>query len=248
MTNDLTNESVVSSGLSQIERVVDTFVAPSKTFADIRRSTSWWLPFLLMVLFSGASGYVVDHKVGFDRVYENSMRANARAEEAMSSLTPDQRAKAMSRGAAGMKYTTYAFPVILIVVLLIYSLLLWASFNFGLGAETTFSQVLAVSWYASLPYLLISLLGILTVSFGGSPESYDIRNPVGTNLGYYFPDSAPWLKAMLSSLDVVKIWSDVLQVIGMSIIAKKTIAQSAVIVGILWLLGTLMTVGAAAAF
>ena len=37
-------------GLSQMERVVDTFVAPKKTFTDILRSTSWWLPFLLMVL------------------------------------------------------------------------------------------------------------------------------------------------------------------------------------------------------
>ena len=37
------------TGLSQVERVVDTFVAPSKTFTDILRSTSWWLPFLLLV-------------------------------------------------------------------------------------------------------------------------------------------------------------------------------------------------------
>ena len=38
--------------LSQAERVVDTFVAPRKTFTDIRRSASWWLPFVLMVLSS----------------------------------------------------------------------------------------------------------------------------------------------------------------------------------------------------
>ena len=37
------------TGLSQVERVVDTFVAPSKTFADILRSTSWWLPFLIQI-------------------------------------------------------------------------------------------------------------------------------------------------------------------------------------------------------
>ena len=29
-------------GLSEVERVVDTFVAPSKTFADIGRSSKWW--------------------------------------------------------------------------------------------------------------------------------------------------------------------------------------------------------------
>ena len=36
--------------LSQMERVIDTFVAPSKTFHDILRSASWWLPWLLGVL------------------------------------------------------------------------------------------------------------------------------------------------------------------------------------------------------
>jgi hypothetical protein len=36
-------------GLSQVERVVDTFVASSKTFTDILRSTSWWLPFRSLV-------------------------------------------------------------------------------------------------------------------------------------------------------------------------------------------------------
>ena len=41
-----------SAALSQMERVVDTFVAPTKTFADIRRNASWWLPFLLSILVS----------------------------------------------------------------------------------------------------------------------------------------------------------------------------------------------------
>ena len=46
------SEAVMESGkpLSQVERVVDTFVAPTATFTDILRSTSWWLPFLLLVL------------------------------------------------------------------------------------------------------------------------------------------------------------------------------------------------------
>ncbi|MGB7554313.1 MAG: hypothetical protein WBM04_08060 [Candidatus Korobacteraceae bacterium] len=34
--------------LSQAERVVDTFVAPSKTFTDIRRNATWWVPWVLI--------------------------------------------------------------------------------------------------------------------------------------------------------------------------------------------------------
>ena len=42
-------------GLSQMERVVNTFVAPTATFKDILRSTSWWLPFVLMAVSSTGS-------------------------------------------------------------------------------------------------------------------------------------------------------------------------------------------------
>ena len=33
----------MGTGLSEVERVVDTFIAPTKTFTDILRSASWWL-------------------------------------------------------------------------------------------------------------------------------------------------------------------------------------------------------------
>ena len=40
-------EALATPALSQGERVIDTFIAPSKTFTDILRSQSWWLPFLI---------------------------------------------------------------------------------------------------------------------------------------------------------------------------------------------------------
>ncbi len=51
-------------GLSQVERVVDTFIAPSKTFTDILRSTSWWLPFLLAVVVSIGVTFAIDKSGG----------------------------------------------------------------------------------------------------------------------------------------------------------------------------------------
>src|SRR5882762_5062232 len=38
--------------LSEAARIVNTFIAPSKTFTDLRRSAAWWAPFLLMVIVS----------------------------------------------------------------------------------------------------------------------------------------------------------------------------------------------------
>jgi hypothetical protein len=249
MSNEMVADSGVPTpgvaGLSQIERVVDTFVAPSKTFKDILRSASWWLPLLLLIVASLGSAFVVDHQVGFDRVYENQIRLSSKAEERLSSLTPEQKAQNLKISTVVTKYTTYGSFVFILIFIAIYALILWASFNFGLGAKTTFGQVFAVSMYSALPYLVTTILTVAMLYFGGNVDAYDYKNPVGTNLAYFMPDASPLLRGLLSSFDIVKLWSDVLVVIGMAIVAKKSIMQSAVVVGIFWVIGVLFTVAAA---
>src|ERR1017187_10642587 len=81
--------------LSQAERVVDTFVAPSKTFTDIRRSASWWVPWILMAIASLAMVTVVDKKLGMDKVVENQMALSPKQAEKLDQLAPEQRAAQM---------------------------------------------------------------------------------------------------------------------------------------------------------
>jgi len=87
----------------------------------------------------------------------------------------------------------------------------------------------------------------LTLLFGNSADSYDGRNPVGTNLAYYMPDSGPALKAALSFFDVIGLWQLVLLVIGMAIVAKVSTGKAAAVVVGWWVLGLLVSVGIAAA-
>jgi hypothetical protein len=244
------NEEVMvaegANGLSEIERVVDTFIAPTATFKDILRNASWWLPFVLLVVSSLATAFVVERQVGFDQVYENQVRMSPKTQERMADMDPAQKAQATRISVAVTKYITYGSSILIAVFLAIYALILWATFNFGLGAKTTFGQVFAVTMYAALPYMVISLLTIVTLCFGGNAEGYDYKNPVATNLAYFLPDIAPWMRGLLTSFDVVKLWSVALEVIGMAIIAKKTIAQSALIVGVFWLFGVAISVVGAA--
>jgi Yip1 domain len=234
-------------GLSQVERVVDTFIAPSKTFKDILRSTSWWMPFLLLVLVTLGSTVVIEKQVGWGRVAENQVHQNPKQEEAMSSLTPEQRASRMDVTAKVWRYLSYGSFAFILFFVGIFSLIYWASFNFGLGAKTTYGQVFAVSMYASLPRLLTGLLSILTLLFGNSADSYDARNPVGTNLAYFMPDSGPALKAALGFFDIIGIWQLVLLVIGMAIVAKVSTGKAAAVVVGWWVLGLIISVGIAAA-
>lgn len=234
------------AGLSQGARVIDTFIAPSATFRDVLRNQSWWLPFLLIVLASLAGAFTVQHQVGFDRVTANQIHSNPKQEDALSKLTPEQRDRQMAIGTKFTAGITYAMPVILLLITALYALVLWGSFNFLLGSNTTFSQVFAVNMYAMLPYLVVTLLTIVSLYLGGNAEAYDYKYPVGTSLGYFLPDVAPWLRALLGRVDLIQLWSLGLTIVGMAIIAKKTIMQSAMVIVGWWILVTLISVAGAA--
>jgi len=234
--------------LSEVERIVDAFVAPSKTFTDILRSTSWIFPFLLMLVVTLGVDYTIDRQVGFERVSENQVHLSPKREEQLSQLTPEQRAQNMRISGMVTKYISYASPVLILIITALGSLVLWGCFNFGLGAKTTFGQMFAVWTYASLPRLLAGLLTIFTLVFGNNQDSFNIQNAVGTNLAYYVPDAAPWLKSALSFMDVIGLWNTALLVIGTAIVAKVKMSSAAIVVVGLWFLVLLLSVGAAAAF
>ncbi|MES2392475.1 MAG: YIP1 family protein [Acidobacteriota bacterium] len=245
------NDSVfvrTGPGLSQGERVVDTFLAPSKTFTDILRSSSWWLPLVIMAVFTMASGFAIGKKVGWDAVAEQQMTKSPTAADRFEQMPPDQRTLAVNRVAKTMPFFTYGAFVIILIFVALHALLLWASFNFGLGAKTSFGQVFAVIMYAGLPKLFISLLTIILLFAGVGTDGFVLDNPVGTNLGYFLPSTMPALKAAGSFIDVFGLWSLALLVIGMAIISKKKIGSSAMVVVGWWVVGMLLAVGAAAVF
>ena len=239
---------VASPPLNQFERVADVFVAPSKTFTDILRSTAWWLPFVLLVLVTFSVTFTIDRKVGFDRVAENQVHSSPQQEDALNQLPPEQRADRMRISANVTRYASYASPLFILVFSALGSLVLWGSFNFGLGTQTTFSQMFAVWIYASMPRLLSGLMTIMTLSFGSGAEGFNLRNPVGTNVGYYLPDAAPWLKTALSFVDVIGLWNTALLVIGTAMIARVKFSSAAAIVVGWWFVTLMLSVGAAAAF
>jgi hypothetical protein len=235
-------------GLSQVERVVDTFIAPTKTFTDILRNQSWWLPFLLIVVISWGVTFAVTSQVGWERVVENQIQSSPKQQDAMSSLTPEQRTARVHGMSVGYKYTSYAFPVLILIFAAIAALGLWATFNFGLGARTTFGEMFCLWMYCGLPKLLIGLLTILMLYVGGNAEGFDLKNPVGTNLGYYFPDAGAGLKAALGFFDIIGIWVLVLLVIGTAIVAKVSRGKAAAVIVGWWVLILIISAASAAAF
>jgi len=213
-------------GLSEPQRLVNTFIAPSKTFTDIRRNASWWVPLLLISIFSVAFFVMIDKKVGFDQVARTMLASN----KAIQQLDPAQQEQAYARTAIGLKVGEYAAPIFILIYVLITAAVLMATFNFMMDAQVSFSQSMAIVMYGWLPGIVGAILSIFALAFG-DPEGFRMDNPIGTNPAH-FMDAASTPKfvyAMLTSVDVISIWIVVLIGIGFALNAKKKISTGSAI-------------------
>lgn len=233
MSDDvMVDGQTTGAGLSQVERVVDTFVAPRKTFTDILRSRSCWLPILLMIVSSLAVAFTMQKRIGFEQMYSMTLQQSPAQQAQMDSLPPDQRAARMKVGAAITEGISYAYWALSLIGAAIGAVILWASFNFLAGARTSFSEMFTVWIYAALTGLVGAVIIIAMLMIAGG-ESFNVQDPIGTNPGYYLsPDSPHWLRALLGSFDLLMFWFIGLLIIGTSIVAKvKRSTAAAIVVG-----------------
>ena len=206
------------AALSEPQRIINTFIAPSKTFTDIKRNASWWVPWLLMAIMSYALSYTVAKKVGWEQVNENQLRMSPKRAAQVENLPPDQRERQMNIGVKVTQGIAYAFPIIALIFTAIISLIMMATLNFGAGAHVGFKQSWAVVIYASLPGIVKSALAIITLWAGANPEGFTFQNPVATNLGGLFTPGTP-MYSLASAADIISIWTLILSGIGFSTIS-----------------------------
>ncbi len=207
--------------MSEGARIVNTFIAPSKTFTDLRRSAAWWGPWIVISIVSLVFIYAIGKQVGFDQVSKNQIEHSKRA-EAFDKLPADQQAQQLRVSSKIIGIFAYGSPALILFYFLISTTVLWATFKVGAAADTTFGQAYAIVMYAGLPGIIGAILGIIALFAGVNPEGFDINNPVGTNLAYYLdPDTTgKFVRGMASSLDIINIWTIVLIGIGFACTSK----------------------------
>jgi len=217
--------------LSQGARIVNTFIAPSKTFTDIRRSASWWAPWILISIVSIVFMYAIGRQVGFEQVSKNQVAHSSRADQ-FDKLPADQQAKQLQLSSKIIKIFAYGSPLLILFYFLVETVVLWATFKVGAGADTSFGQAYAIIVYAALPGVIGGILGAIALFAGVNPEGFDINNPVGTNLAYYLdPDTTnKFLRGMASSIDILGIWSIILVGIGFACTSKVKRSTAIIIV------------------
>ena len=248
---ELQSAAEAAPGLSQLQRVTNTFSAPSKTFEDIKRGNkSWWMPFLIMILIGYVLFASITLKVGWAQVAENVIHADAKSEERMDKMPADQRATAMKWTAYSMEGAFAASPVLVLVFVSLGSLVFWGTINFVFGGKATFGKVFAVSMYTSLPGIFKSLLGAIVLFTGAAPESFNLNNFAPTSVGAFLNplETNAALYKLASALDITTIWSMALMGIGLAVVAGVKRTSGYIAVFGWWGLIVLISVGWAAAF
>jgi Yip1 domain len=239
-----------SRPLSQLERVVDTFIAPSRTFQDILRDSSWWLPWLLGALMTAGFASAVQQKVGWSKAYNTILlQSSAAQQDRMSQLPADQQASQKAMGTAFTKYAVWSSPILGLLLAAIQAGVLLLTLKVACGGQAKFAQLFAVWFYATLPWLIQGLLTIVVLFAGLDADAFNLKNPIGTNVGYFLPaDSSKALIALGTALDVVTIWVLILLTIGCAIVAKVKRSSAAMVVWGWWLVVTVVKVVIAAVF
>jgi len=232
--------------LSQGARIVNTFIAPTKTFTDLRRNAAWWGPWLLISIFSLLFVYAMDRQIGFDQISRNEIAHSSRAAQ-FDKLSPGQQARQLRITSGFVRYLAYGSPLTILLYLAIIALVLWATFKFAAGSEVSYKTAYAIVFYASLPGLIFSILGAISMFAGVNPEGFNVNNPVATNPAYFMdPASNKFFYGMASGLDVISIWTIVLMGIGFSCTSKVKRSTAIALVGGWYLFWKLSTAALAA--
>jgi hypothetical protein len=232
-------------GLSEPARIINTFVAPGKTFEDLKRKASWWVPWLLICIIGIAAHVTIDKKIGFEQIAHDILAQSPKVQE----QPQEQQQRIIAITAASTKYGGYALPLFSLLGALVSAAVLMATFNFGLQAEISFGQSVAIMMYGWLPNIVLYILIIVSL-LAGNPDNFHFQNPVATNPAFFL-DSATTSKplySLLMAFDVINLWVVALLGTGFAINSKKkiSIGTGIMVVGCWYFLIRLVIAGLAA--
>jgi hypothetical protein len=223
-------------GLSEPQRLINVFIAPSKTFEDIKRKSRWWVPWLLLSLVGSLYFLTVQKKVTFEAIIDaRNAHLSAFMQRAMEQMPPEQKQLMYDRQINGYRRGIYFGAINMLIYGLLAAAVLMPTFNFAFDAGIKFKHAFAVVFYGALPRILWLVLGMVVVFVGVEPEGFDLENPVATNLGAFLGINSDnrFLYRFLTGFDVFFIWIVVVIAIGfIQISARKKIGKGAAIAAV----------------
>jgi len=228
MSEETTNSGEVStstSEMSSMQKIIGIFTAPRQTFEAIYKNPTWFLPFIIAVVFFLAFQFLT-MDIQTDYQLEMLEARGDIPEEAMDA------ARAQMQGP--MQYIGFiAGPIVMLIMYVIIAALFYLAGNLMIGGDTTFKHIFAVvNWAGLVGCVSLIIMTLLILSKG-------TMHGVALDLSILLDTPAmgeekSLLYRILSKFDVFVIWQIVLYIIGMAVAFKSTVQKAAVPILTLW--------------
>jgi len=222
----MNSEIQKESKMNVFEKIIGIFASPKETFTEINKKPTWLVPFIIIILVTLISQYLVMDITFQDQI--EVMKARGMSQE--------QIGQAQERMEGPMKYIGFiAAPVGILIIWLILAGILLFTGNTIMGGKAKFKNVLAVvSWSGIIGIVQSALYTYLVISNGS-------RFGVTTSLAILLPapqvgESQTLLYRILSRFDIFTIWSLILWIIGLSVVYNFSTKKSTTMVLSLWVI------------
>jgi hypothetical protein len=221
-----TNEETSSTTeMSNIQKIIGIFSAPRQTFEAIDMHPTWFLPFVIGVVF-----FLVFQFLTMD------IQTDYRLEvmDARGDIPQEQMDMARSQMQGPVKYIGFiAGPIVMLIMLVIISALFYVAGNLMIGGDTSFKHIFAVvNWTGLIGVISLIIMTLLILSKG-------TMHGVALDLSILLDTPAVGeeksvLFRILSKFDIFVIWQIVVYIIGISVAYKTTVQKAAVPILTLW--------------
>lgn len=204
--------------VNHFKRIVGVFFSPKETFAEIVAAPSWVVPMVLLVLLSTIACFALNQRMDWRSFMSQQIEKSPQA----ANLSAEQKEQRIEGGVKMAPMFAYIFGVPApAVAILVVAVVMLAAYNLFSGAGASFSTAIGIVSHAFLP-TIVSTAIFLLVLFIKPVGTFDLENPVATNLGVLVPEEAPkWLMTLGKSIDIFSFWMLILIAIGFAAAAPR---------------------------
>ena len=229
----MADETTQKNEMSVFQKIMGIYTAPRQTFEAIDQQPTWFLPFIIgVVFFLIMQFFTVDIQMA-DRVAYM---------EAQGDYSAEQMEAIRGQMQGPVKYIGFiAGPIVWLIMIVILAAIFYVAGNLMIGGDSSFKKVFAiVAWTGLIGVISIIIMTALILSKGTT-------NGVGLDLSIFL-DTPPigeeksTLFRLLSKFDIFVIWQIILYIIGLSVTYKATVKKAAVPILSLWALWIIITV------
>jgi hypothetical protein len=212
--------------LSEISRLSGVFFEPTKAFTDIAERPRWFVPLLLVILATVAFYVTYGQHDGWRSFVEEQMQSNARMQQQMSQLSPEQRERSMNLQLKIMPITYYVGPVVgMPLAYLFVSLIVLGVASGIMSAGVKFKQIFAIECYAGLTGIVQKILATVVI-FLKRPDQFNLMNPLAFNPAAFMDPktTSKFLYTIAGGFDLFIFWGMLLTAIGLKAAAGKRLS------------------------